>query len=296
MIPAPVHINWNLSYACNFNCAHCYSRSRVQLPELGHDERLTIADNIVASKVLSVNIGGGEPLVCPDIMDVIERLAAGKVTVEVATSGWNVDDATAQRLKCAGLSFAYVSIDHADVGPHDRLRRHSGSHTAAIAAMDSFARAGIAPIASTVVTSDNFDTLESIIELARVHRCVGIELKRLRLQGNALDEPQLQLSREQEAELMAAVPRWKTRYPELAISFIYGETATSGVDEGCPCGKTSLGIMADGSITPCVYNPVSIGNTLEDSITRIWNESPELAWMRAHHTCIASRKDFSFEL
>ena len=73
----------------------------------------------------------------------------------------------------------------------------------------------------------------------------------------------------------------------MPISCIYGAKRVEGIDEGCPCGRTILAIMADGTIAPCVYNPQSIGNATCDEISELWHGSELLARMRASEGCAA---------
>lgn len=66
------------------------------------------------SPVPSVFFGGyGEPLVHPDILEMIQRIKSLGVEVELITNGWALDEDTIQRFVALGLDAIWVSLDGA---------------------------------------------------------------------------------------------------------------------------------------------------------------------------------------
>ncbi len=65
-LDAPVCLTWELTYACNLECAHCLSSSGRRDPrELSTEQCEAVIDELQAMQVFYVNIGGGEPTVRP---------------------------------------------------------------------------------------------------------------------------------------------------------------------------------------------------------------------------------------
>ena len=284
LMDAPFHINWNITYLCNFNCQHCYSRTTTT-QKLSLYDQLKIAQNIVESRVFSVNLGGGEPLLLEDTFSVIEYLAQKHVIVGLSTNGWGINEALAFRLKNLGLSKAFISIDNPNGARHDEFRQKEGSFERAIDAIGHFKKAGIPVYLSTVITRDNYPVLEQVVDLAVETGCVGVDFKRLRLQGNAQNRHDLQLSSEQESGLYSKLLTCR-ELSWLSILLVYNTLPAEGIDAGCPCGKTSLAIQEDGGIAPCVYSRTSIGNALSDRIDDLWQHSEALATLRESAHCI----------
>ena len=85
-----LHINWNYTYRCTLDCAHCYSRAFAHLDELDREGKIACAHNIVDSHVFSVNLGGGEPALCSELEEVVRVLSDGGVRVAMSTSGWRM--------------------------------------------------------------------------------------------------------------------------------------------------------------------------------------------------------------
>src|ERR1044071_9255231 len=66
-LDAPICLTWELTYACNLECAHCLSSSGRRDPrELTTAQCEAVIDELQRMQVFYVNIGGGEPTVRPD--------------------------------------------------------------------------------------------------------------------------------------------------------------------------------------------------------------------------------------
>ena len=281
---APFHVNWNYTSLCNFACQHCYSRLDDSSFELTSTQKKTVAANLIRSRVFSVNLGGGEPLLCPDVLDIVSYLASNKLNVILSSNGWEADEQTARRLKVAGLRSIVLSLDNHDASIHDAFRKREGSFTQVMKAIALYRNQDIPVTISTTITSKNVDTLEDIIHLVEDMDCAGVEFKRIRLAGNARGQIALQLSKDQEKDLYQGMAIWK-QHCRLSLNLVYSVSPILGIDAGCPCGRTSLAILSNGDIAPCVYSPQVIGNALEDDIDVLWCTSPQLAHVRKHFTC-----------
>lgn len=126
----PRSIDWQLTYACQLRCTHCYTESgRRRAGKLSRRELLQIADTLVAMQVDCVLLVGGEPLLVPEIFDVIERLRAGGLRVSCFTNGIDVTSEHARRLAQLG-SHVHVSLDGASPAVHDAIRGRPGAFDA----------------------------------------------------------------------------------------------------------------------------------------------------------------------
>lgn len=284
LMEAPYYINWNITNSCPMDCRHCYSRTSGAGEVLDAAGRMVIAERLAASKVFSVNLGGGEPLLLDDILLIVGILSKNDINVSLSTSGWKGLKDQAQELKDSGLASVIVSIDNASPIAHDRFRRCPGSHAATLAAASRYTSVGLPVSISTVLTSENIGSLEALLELALRIGASGLEFKRLRLVGNAANLSELLLSPKQEQLVFEKLPEWKSQYP-FRIGLTYAENPVAGIDQGCPCGRSSLCVLANGDVAPCVYNPKVIGNLLYDDIDELWTGSPLLLGLRMGFHC-----------
>jgi len=75
---APFLVVWDITYACNLKCKHCYATAGKPLPnELTTEEAKRAIDNLDRAGVPIIAFSGGEPLVRPDIFE-LSRYAADK--------------------------------------------------------------------------------------------------------------------------------------------------------------------------------------------------------------------------
>jgi MoaA/NifB/PqqE/SkfB family radical SAM enzyme len=73
-LEAPICLTWEVTYGCNLACAHCLSSSGKRDPrELSTDECRHLIDELARMRVFYVNIGGGEPLVRRDFLDLVDH-------------------------------------------------------------------------------------------------------------------------------------------------------------------------------------------------------------------------------
>ncbi len=293
LLSAPMSVNWNYTYKCNFNCVHCYSRTRTDIDELSTEDKLRVADNLARNKVFNVNLGGGEPILCDDCFEVIEYMVSRKVHVNLSTNGWRTSDETVSKLKKAGLKGVSVSIDHIRDEVHDNGRSCPGSLKEACKSIQKYAEAGIWVFLSTTITASNYAVLEDIIKLGVSLGAYGIDLKRLKTMGNAYKKNDLEITDVQRDELYHNIPIWKRTYP-ININLVYGTNRIKDIDAGCPCGKTSIAIMCNGDISPCVYNTFKIGNAVKDDLHEIWCNSESLKYLRAHFSCLGLAKEMTY--
>ena len=91
--------------------------------ELNTDELKTAIDGIAAvGPEAMVVLTGGEPLLRPDIYEIIRYAADKKFMVVLGTNGTLINRANALKIKEAGAHGVGISIDSMDSGKHDRFR------------------------------------------------------------------------------------------------------------------------------------------------------------------------------
>lgn len=82
-LQGPVHIDFNLTNACNLACKHCHSSSGVKLNnELNLEEVTKITTELHELGVLSIAFAGGEPFIRNDIIEILSHACS--------LPGWSV--------------------------------------------------------------------------------------------------------------------------------------------------------------------------------------------------------------
>ncbi len=141
---------------CNFACVYCHDEGLgpVARPSAPHGEELTAAEigRLVSVArefgVRSVKFTGGEPLVRPDLEEIVERTVRQVPDVSLTTNG-SLLARRAESLRDAGLKRVNVSIDSTDPEQFRQIRR--GNLAPVLAGVAAALRVGLTPVKLNMV-------------------------------------------------------------------------------------------------------------------------------------------------
>ena len=109
---------------CNLNCKHCYVKGSFSDCQLSFADRFYILDKIL-SLHKPIDITGGEPLLCDDLLDIIKRIFTGHGTVSsIFTNATLIEqkrDLVNEILNIAGSVNWFISLD-GNLEAHDYFR------------------------------------------------------------------------------------------------------------------------------------------------------------------------------
>jgi len=256
----PVWCAWQVTYRCNFCCRICSywkeSHSR--------DEELSVADfargaaNLARSGSLLVNLAGGEPLLRPDLADIVRALARWHFPL-LTTNGWRLPPERARELWHAGLWGASVSIDYPDAARHDAQRGRPGAFDEAVRALKTFRDTRTASHQHVnlmaVLTADNQSCVEDVVALAsRLGVHFMVQPYGILKTGEESHRPRPPVS----ARLLDLRRRYSgfLSNPYFLSRF---DAALDGGVAGCRAGRATFNIDERGLVAKCVEdraNPV----------------------------------------
>lgn len=127
---------WNITRTCNLRCVHCYSDSYAQKypGELTGEQARKVIDDVAGFRVPALLFSGGEPLVRPDLFDLMRYARSKELRLTLSTNGTLIDKPTAKTLHEIGLSYVGISLD--GIGEtNDLFRGVKGAFDAAVRAM-----------------------------------------------------------------------------------------------------------------------------------------------------------------
>src|ERR1700678_3603436 len=96
---------------CNLACTYCNEFDDFSKP-VATEEMFRRIDKLGALGTSIVTISGGEPLLHPDLDDVIRRIRANGMIAGLITNGYFLVAERIQRLNRAGLEWLQISIDN----------------------------------------------------------------------------------------------------------------------------------------------------------------------------------------
>ena len=289
-LDAPICLTWELTYACNLECAHCLSSSGRRDPrELTTEQCEAVIDELQRMQVFYVNIGGGEPTIRPDFWHLLEYAVDHQVGVKFSTNGVRITPERARFLAGTDYVDVQISLDGATAEVNDYVRG-PGSYDTALRALQNLEEAGFRDAKISVVcTRQNIGQLDEFKALADRFGAT-LRLTRLRPSGRGADVwDELHPLPEQQRELYD----WLMAHGEGVLtgdSFFhlaaFGESLP-GLNL-CGAGRVVCLIDPVGDVYACpfaIHDTFLAGNVLADGgFRQVWQHSPLFAQLRAPQT------------
>jgi len=279
----PLVMSWNVTRECNMKCSHCYinATEKKLAHELTTTEGKKLIDQICqVSKPLLI-LSGGEPLLRPDIYELIQYGTSKGLKMGLGSNGSLIDDTVAAKLKAAGIATVSISLDSHIPTQHDEFRGVSGSWEKAVNACKALRKNNVLVQVNTTLTQQNYDQIDDIMSLAEE---IGVENFHLFFlvptgRGAKLTDISPQKYEDMITNTFAKVAKHKLNVrPSCAPQFMRIAKGM-GLDmrqwvRGCMAGLYYCRIYPNGDVTPCPYLPVKLGNVQEKAFKEIWFNSP----------------------
>ena len=280
----PYVISWNLTTRCNLRCEHCYIDASVAMPgELSTDEALRVVDEIAQVNAESILIlTGGEPLLRPDLDEIVALAAGHGLVVVLGTNGTGLTVARARRLAKLGLSGVGISVDSLIAARHDAFRGVIGSLAATKRGISAARRTGLDVQVQMTLTRQNIEELPQVIAFARGAGAKVVTVFFLVCTGRGQDLVDLTPQEYERALIYLAGVKADGIMirPRCAPTFrrVLAQRNPDSIllksDVGrCMAAKNYCRITPDGDITPCPYMPIAAGSLRKQSFGEIWRSA-----------------------
>ncbi|MBI4300558.1 MAG: radical SAM protein [Chloroflexi bacterium] len=306
-MPSPSTLYLNITSRCNSRCVYCEIGRKTDTlapsgPELSTERLLQLVAEMAEWGIRLLVLGGGEPMVRPDIFEFLDACRQHGINVSLATNGLTIARLSHDRLEQlkATTSNVQVSLDSVAPEKHDALRGVPGGFRQAVASLETMVNAGFPDVSTNmVITTDNWD---EIPEMIRFVKGIGVRFARFAVMAPISIFPTMKAAESKEALL----PKDKETVRKLYGSIIEGirvakevGMATSleslepwvqayhlyaGSDDfffrhidglkrfGCFIPFREVIIDYEGNILPCSYLP-PVGNIAEAPLKETWQES-----------------------
>jgi mycofactocin radical SAM maturase len=234
-------------------------------------------------KVFQVNIGGGEPFLREDLIDILKYAHEKRIVTCVSTNGTLIDDFMAKKLAEMDLLYIQVSIDGATQVTNDFIRG-KGSYEKALAGVELLNKYNFTNLSiNTVITRINFKEIREIYELGKFYKA-KTRLSRFRPSGNAKKAwEEMHLTKRQIMELSGYLSEYKDVLTGDSFFSITTEDRKNLGLNMCGAAKMTCSVSPDGRVYPCAFlQEVDFysGNILNTSLETIWNSSPVFKMLR----------------
>ncbi len=290
-------ISWNLTKRCNLNCSHCYLdaefRGGLRTDELNTEECFRVIDQIgEVNPNAFLILTGGEPLLRPDIYEIIKYAADRKFMVVLGTNGTLVNRANAEKIKAAGAHGVGISIDSMDAEKHNTFRGVDKAWESSMEAFDILNEVGVDFLIQMSVSDMNYKEIPEVVAFSEKIGAIAFNLYFLvctgRGQGNtdisnAAYEEALKTLYEQQMKYKGRLminskcaPQYKRVVYENDPDSVYTRTYTGG----CPAGTYYSRISPEGNLTPCPFIEESVGSLKTNTFKDLWDNAPLMKQLR----------------
>lgn len=156
---------WNCTRTCNLRCIHCYmdSEARQYTGELSTKEGKRLIDDLADFKVPVLLFSGGEPLIRPDIFELLEYAGARGIRPTLSTNGTLISPEAARRIKDLGVGYVGISLDGLRE-VNDRFRGKEGAFKAAMAGIQNCVAVGQRVGLRFTINAHNLAEMDSIFD------------------------------------------------------------------------------------------------------------------------------------
>jgi SynChlorMet cassette radical SAM/SPASM protein ScmF len=292
-------IYFYLTEGCNLRCRHCwispkYQSEADQYPALDLDLFKSIITQAKPLSLTGVKLTGGEPLLHPQINEILEYIKTEDLRLTVETNGVLCTPELARKMAACSDPFVSVSLDGADAEIHESIRGVDGCFDAALRGIRNLVEVGLRPQVIMTIMRHNKEQMESIVRLTEDMGggSVKFNIVQPTARGEKLHESGETLSIEELVELGRWVETTLSVSTPLRIYYshpmafrplgkMFGENG-----DGCGvCGIFGiLGVLADGSYALCgigeTVPDLVFGHAATDSIEDIWTRTPILLELR----------------
>ncbi len=298
VLSAPTLVDLQLTRRCRQGCPHCYAASTPEGEHMPFAELCRVLDELAQAGVCQLALGGGEPLLHPRIVEILERIRALGMIPNLTTTGDGLDERVLEACaRCCGA----VALSLEGVGD-DFARRRRAGFACFEQSLAALRRHGVRVVFQVTLGVENLPRLPSIVEYClSVPDLYGVIFLAYKAVGRGVrfDSP------------LAALPP-RELYPRLRDAFLRLSAHTrvgydccltpgiAGIDEeldtiernlleGCSAARTSVGISTDLAVVPCTFLPDQpLGSLAERSFLEIWR-GPEAEAFRARLDARAER-------
>jgi MoaA/NifB/PqqE/SkfB family radical SAM enzyme len=269
---SPVSAFLAITGECPCHCAHC-SAARDRQAELSKADWENVIRQLHGLGASIIGFTGGEPLLRPDVRDLVLAAAGGGAATILFTTGIGFDPGTAAALRQAGLWAVCVSLDHVDAAQYDRQRGRPGLWDTAVAAIRLARRTGFYTMVSTVATPQvvRDRVHERIYRLARELRVDEYRLVEPMPCGRLVDAVEADLLTPEDVLTLRRFHVETNRRGRLPKVCAFNQIESPELF-GCGAGTQLLYIDAAGRVCPCDFTPLSFGNAVTEPLADIWRK------------------------
>ncbi len=278
---SPYFVDWAITAKCNLSCSHCRGFPK---GELSTDRAKKLVAEIAELKPDWVIVEGGEPLLRPDLFELLDLMRQRELEVHLITNGMLISPQIIATLKQLGVK-VMVSIDGATKATYEAIR-NGADFDRVVQSARTYATEGLLEAINTTLLKMNYREIPGLFDLA-----ASVGVKRVTIIGlkPCHDFLQKLLTPEEYREAIKLACR---AAEETGVEFFFDEpffwptvrewgllAHQPAVGTGIVVSSTSacvfgeyIFIETNGGVKPCSFPPMTVGNVNDKPLGEIWDD------------------------
>ena len=254
---------------CSLRCDHCFEWESLNKKEnISTGQLIDMVRKLQKQGVSEIQFSGGEPLLKMNrIIEILNSADKRATTFWIDTSGFKFTEENAKRLKAAGLTGVFISIDHFDPALHNRFRGFKDAFSWAETAIKNALEQEFVVSLSVCITRE-FATRKNLMAYMGMARKMGVAFVQFlepKAVGHFSGKDVLLLPEHLEiVEEIYTEFNFSSRYLSYPIITYHGYYQRR---HGCfSGGYKGLYVDTDGDLNPCPFCQKKSGNLLEEDL------------------------------
>jgi radical SAM protein with 4Fe4S-binding SPASM domain len=247
--PSLRYLEVQITSRCNLKCRHCLLPS-VSPQDLSVSDVRQVVTEFNHLQGLKVIVSGGEPLMHPEIDEILDTLKGLKLRKVLLTNGTLITPRTIPGLQ--GIQEIQISLDGLRKG-HEHLRGE-GTFDKTVEAIRLCRQNGFKVSAATMLHRQNLDEIE---QLSGFLRDLGV-------QGWGIDVP-FDMKTGDRDRFFGLSPEEAASY----LRFAFGGSFHGGT-EGFGCGRHLCTVLPDGRVCKCDFYAENPVGHISEGLGRCW--------------------------
>lgn len=266
---------------CDNDCIYCYNvwknHENKTFGTSNRENSFKILENIISKiKPAGICFTGGEPLLCPDLSELIVFAKPGVRFLSIATNGTNLDHEFFSRIDSKKLDLIDISLPTLDEEKYVYICR-SGRSEKVKSAFALAKKNGFRVNLSVTAMKMNLEEITDLLRFAFAFSCDSATINFFTPSGNGLfHRNELLLSHEDKLEIIRKADKFSEGTGLPVIFGIPFERCKGDVSSYkhvkfgmCLCGEIKFAVDFCGNVRPCEQSDIVLGNVFKDDFENI---------------------------
>lgn len=294
------NLHIDITMQCNERCVHCYLPNYVKNKGtmMAFDDFCHVVDEIIPLGGEVVEISGGEPMLHPDFMSMVEYCSKRNLSVQILSNLTLLTNAMIEQLKSCNIGSIQASVYSLDPFVHDAITKCHNSLSKTLSAIEKLCNEKFNVAIACPIMAQNMEHLLALYEYCekndiklRSNACIISQID-----GNTDFVKDFRLCLKQKETLLVGLLQKMPSY--LKNILVHSSDSKNYRDYPdwfsrqpvCDAAVNGCSLSPGGDVFACTEaTAFKLGNIHERSLKDIWLNSEEIKYIRRSNR----RKNFS---